>query len=74
MISKEELRDFFEFLKKNNAFELYLENLNEKQIKGLRQCWAPRGLISSYYYNGWNKEPSYWGKIHTAWLDICRYK
>lgn len=68
---------FIDFLKKENAFDSYVTNFNERIIKGGMLEWLnvedPEGYIAEAFiwantYEGWE----YWNNLDEQWLKIIQ--
>lgn len=64
------IKEFFKFLKENDALEKYLSNIDTADIAPFFKMSTPRSYIALAFCWGDTKEGwDFWSNLHTKWCS-----
>lgn len=62
-------KEFFKFLKENDALEKYLSNIDITELPSLFEMCTPRSYIALAFFWSSTKEGwDFWSNLHSKWL------
>jgi hypothetical protein len=63
-------KEFFKFLKENDALEKYLSNIDTSEMSPFSKMSAPRSYIALAFAWSSTKEGwDFWSNLHTKWCS-----